>query len=104
MEPLISSLLDKEPELKELVLRYVRKLPALVSRLDSLFANQEWEEFREEIHQLKGTGGNIGYIELSELAAQIETAYLNDLPHEIPEQLTRLEKLCQRIAAGIDET
>lgn len=103
MEPIISSLLDKEPELKELVYRYVRKLPALVERLQALFTSQDWQEFHEEIHQLKGTGGNIGYNELSELAAQIEAAYLNEMQHDIPGLLSRLEQLCLRIAAGIDD-
>lgn len=101
VDPIISSLLEQEPELKELVLRYVHKLPGLVTTLQSLYASQQWEHFSDEIHQLKGTGGNIGFNELSELAAQIETAFKHQDHPQITSLLEALEQLCQRIVAGI---
>jgi signal transduction histidine kinase/CheY-like chemotaxis protein/HPt (histidine-containing phosphotransfer) domain-containing protein len=72
--PIYSQLDDDDPEIQKLLLRFVQGLPQIVARLDELYKQQDWNSYKQHIHDLKGTGGNFGYPELSALAEKIESA------------------------------
>jgi CheY-like chemotaxis protein/HPt (histidine-containing phosphotransfer) domain-containing protein len=59
---------------------YVADLPGMVSRLNAILAEQNVDELRSLVHQIKGTGGFYGFIPLTDAAARVEQAVINS-PH-----------------------
>ena len=65
--PLRSGALD-DAELKQLLPAFVADLPGQVAELLSLLRGRDEKSLREVAHQLKGTGGMYGFIQLTEAA------------------------------------
>lgn len=100
--PLYSSLLGKEPELLKLIKKYVNKYPDMISDLQKTFAKNDWETFDQKLHDIKSTGGNFGYMNITELAIKIK-AHLNDNDYTaIQPLLNELENLHKRMQLAID--
>ena len=70
-EPIYSSLLEEEPDLEDLVRRYLISLPDFVDELLAAYDARDWDKLRASAHNLKATAGNYGYMPLSEMASEI---------------------------------
>jgi CheY-like chemotaxis protein/HPt (histidine-containing phosphotransfer) domain-containing protein len=55
------------------VLGFVSRLPARVNSLALLAANQDMEELRRLVHQLKGAGAGYGFPNITQCAAKVES-------------------------------
>jgi HPt (histidine-containing phosphotransfer) domain-containing protein len=100
--PLYSSILGKEPELLNLIKRYINKYPEMISELKKSFEENDWESFDQKLHDIKSTGGNFGYMNITELAIKIKS-YLNDSDYKaIQPLLNELENLHKRMQLAID--
>lgn len=99
--PLVSSLKNTDPQMMGVVERFAKTLPATINELESLYHQGEFETLGRKVHMLKGSGGNLGYLVLTELSLEIE-GYINSHHEEqIPEAIDRLRQLGQRIVRGI---
>ena len=58
--PIISSLLAEEPDLADLIREFVKKLPEMIDKIKTAYTENQLDELRNEVHTLKGTGGNFG--------------------------------------------
>jgi response regulator RpfG family c-di-GMP phosphodiesterase len=58
-----------DPEMKDLVEEYIKRLPIEVAKLLSVLEEKDTEAVRRIAHQLKGSGGGYGFAKLTELAA-----------------------------------
>jgi CheY-like chemotaxis protein len=101
MHPLISSLLVDEPEMVDLVQRFVAKLPKYIVNITISSKNKKWDELREYIHNLKGTSGNYGFDELYKLMQNIEFELTKENYEGVHSMVGTLDNLCERIQSGL---
>ncbi len=94
--PLISTLVD-DPEMEPVVLDFVEMLRRQLPAFRAAASQLNFEELARLAHWLKGTGGTMGYAELSDVARRLEElAERQDGPACEP-HLHRLERLVSRI-------
>ena len=101
--PVVSSLLDEDPEAIDLIKRYVHKLADTVKAIEQSIQENDWENLSDILHQLKGTGGNFGYPVLSSLAGKMEFQAINENKDELMNLFSTLKKSHQKIMLGIDD-
>ncbi|MCG6971461.1 MAG: Hpt domain-containing protein [Gammaproteobacteria bacterium] len=101
MNPIVSVLLEKEPEFSDLVEVFVKRLPPIVSKIRQLFQEKAWLQLKKEVHELKGMGGGFGYPMLTELAGRIEYQIKNQNHDEVGILLEELDALSDRIVKGM---
>lgn len=65
---------DVVAKLLAIKLKVIRKLPTYLQNLIHYAMTQQWDELQMEAHKLKGVGGSIGFPEITEAAAELETA------------------------------
>jgi len=79
LKPKIASLLmDEAPDITGLVEKYCVKLPGIYQNIKQLVQEKKWSELNDIIHQLKGTGGGMGFPILTEMAGKIEFQIANE--------------------------
>ena len=98
--PINSMLLEREPDMKDLVISYLNELPAVLQQAKDALAQQKWPELQEVIHSLKGTGGGFGYPMLTNLAEKIELQITKGDRAEIHASIVELSTMCHRICDG----
>ena len=99
-EPLTSTLLEEEPELLDLVVRFAEHLPKRLSDISAAAADQDWHVLKQQLHALKGVCANFGFPSISQLAQEIEDTLSHQQYTNITPLLEELISLCQRISIG----
>ena len=99
-EPLTSILLEEEPELFDLVARFVEHLPKRLSDISDATTDQNWDALKQQLHALKGVCINFGFPSISQLTQKIENTLSHQLYENITPLLEELNTLCQRINIG----
>ncbi len=69
--PIRSNLID-DPDLRELVVEFVGKVPQRIQGIQAAVAKKDTEELKTKVHQLRGACGSYGFRELTPLATSIE--------------------------------
>jgi signal transduction histidine kinase/DNA-binding response OmpR family regulator len=69
----VKSNADYDAEMAQLVDEFIASLPTRAASLQTAAEQQNWNQLRSHIHQLKGMGGGFGFRKISELSEQIET-------------------------------
>ncbi len=100
-QPLTSSILVEEPEMLDLVQRFVAKLPQYIENIRQNDENNNWDELGHHIHDLKGTSGNYGFDELYKLMQNIEFELTKENYDGVRSMINTLENLYRRIQAGL---
>lgn len=98
-----SSILAEEPDLIDLIDKFMLRLPVLHDAIISAYKNGDKETFLGFIHQLKGVGGGYGYGILTELCASIEEQATTGNEDNVSMLLDKLNTVVQKILAGHDE-
>ena len=101
--PIKSSLLDDDPEMVDLVIKYIDTLPSQIDEIFMLYQSGDFDGLGACIHSIKGTAGNFGFMDVSNIAKNIETALANDKHFEIDGYLSELKLLYERIRNGRPE-
>lgn len=101
--PIRSAVLDNEPDMKDIVVRFIQSLPATINEMRQVLVEENWDELKEIIHQLIGTSGGIGYPSVSDLAREIEALIRESNFEHIEGKLLELQGLSNRISAGEKE-
>ena len=68
----ITSELANDPDLKDLLIKFVGLLPEKVKQLSELLAAHDLESLRQFAHQIKGSAGGYGFPDVTVKAAQLE--------------------------------
>ncbi len=102
VEPIKSVLLEDDPEIIELVHNYIKNLPEVLKHVEEALKQKNWERLKDLAHQIKGTGGNFGFVELSNLAGTIEFQAMNMNMDELGGLFEKLSHVCERIIAGVE--
>jgi HPt (histidine-containing phosphotransfer) domain-containing protein len=101
-EPIISTLLDKEPDLREIVVNFANRLPGRITEIRKSYEQQDFSRLKLLAHDLKGSGGNIGYHILTEICSKIEQALANNNVQEIGQLIQQLEHVNLQIQIGLE--
>jgi PAS domain S-box-containing protein len=103
MEPLRSTL-PNDRVYMELVETFVNNMPGYLSRINHCIAAHDWEKLRGIAHQLKGSGGGYGFVELSEVSNKMEQAAAMETPDlsSIAEIELELGVLSERMKLGLN--
>ena len=99
--PLTSSLLIDEPEMIDLVQRFVAKLPQYIEKITRSGENKNWDELRQFVHDLKGVSGNYGFEDLYKLMQGIEFELTKENYAGVLSMIDKLSILNERIQAGL---
>lgn len=101
--PITSSLLIDEPEMKELVQRFVAKIPQYIENIYQCNKNKSWDNLRQYTHDLKGTSGNYGFDEIYKSMQKIEFELTKENFKAVDSIINNLEGLYGRIQAGLQK-
>ena len=98
--PIVSTLEDDDAVILRVVNNFVNKLPSYYADLTRAIEQRDWNVTRDIVHNLKGLGGSMGYLLITEIATamyfQIEIEHAAGL-----QQLNvRLGQLIDRIQQG----
>jgi len=98
-----SELLKEEPDLIDLIDRFISRLPGMQEAIIKAHNEKDWETFTGLIHQMKGVGGNYGYPMLTTLCAEIEMTTKEENFSKVENQLNEFNLMSENILAGSDE-
>lgn len=89
-----------DPDMKEIINKFVARLGGVVAEMAEALANNCHEELRRLAHQLKGAGGGYGYQSLTEAARVLEDAAKVGDIEAAKLAMNELSRLCKAVAAG----
>lgn len=98
-EPVFSDLPVELPEFYEVVCLFIEKLEQQMRSLRAAVANNETQVILDIAHWLRGSGGNVGYLEYLTLCDRIEISAQQNLS-TLNEDVAILEKYNQRVLTG----
>ena len=98
--PLLSSLLQTDPDFKDLIDSYIDHLPSYINDIVSAFEIRDWESLDQLSHNLKGVSGNYGFMELSELAGTLMFESTKKYADGVQATLDEITNLGKRIQMG----
>lgn len=96
-----STLLEKEPELIDLLIKFLTHLPNRLETINYAYRNQDQSVVETLLHELKGLGGNYGYKELTALCARMEFELKKDGLKGLTQSLEELKCLVDKMCAAI---
>lgn len=102
-EPLRSSLLAADPDMRDLVAEFVDELPARIESARQALQAADWALLKRISHQLKGAGGSYGYPEITTLAATMEAGCTTPDDQRFRDWLRQLEELTAAARAGLGD-
>jgi histidine phosphotransfer protein HptB len=101
--PIVSSLAAEGGAVLKLLLMFVDRLPEMINEIRALYESASWDEFSSKLHTLKGTAGNFGFLEMTDVAQTIEEMLANERYDDIQMGLFQLDNLQQRISIGMSQ-
>jgi CheY-like chemotaxis protein len=99
--PLYSTLLEEDPDLIDIVEGFVKRYPDMLAQLSKLLDTNQLDEFQTKVHELKGSGGNVGYLEITNLCSQIEFQLNTGNRDEIQHLMDKLANLHPRMSLAL---
>ena len=84
----------------DLVSKFVEQLPEQLAHLNQVAKQKNWKQLSQRIHDLKGLGGNFGFLVLSQVSKQIESEISSQAFSNIQPLLQELDSICERIKLG----
>jgi CheY-like chemotaxis protein len=100
---LTSDLLAEDPDLIDLIDKFMRRLPEMQSAINQSYNDKNWEVFSGLIHQMKGVGGGYGYPMLTDLCANLEVQLKNQSMDNVAKLMNEFNELAEQILAGSEE-
>ncbi len=102
-EPVFSDLPVELPEFYEVVSLFVEKLQQQMQTLHEVVASNDMQSVADIAHWLRGSGGNVGYLEYLTLCDRLELSAQQALP-TLNGDLAALEHFNQRVLSGWQKT
>jgi CheY-like chemotaxis protein/anti-sigma regulatory factor (Ser/Thr protein kinase) len=100
LQPILSTLLEEGPGVISLIKLFIERMPVLLQEIHEKYEQKDWYELGAKIHNLKGTGGNYGYMDVTEVAQKIEFLLAKHGYSEIETELENLDYILKRIELG----
>lgn len=80
-EIITSSLLGKNPSLKPMVEKFVKRLADKIAEMETALAENDFKELADLAHWLKGSAGSLGFHDFTKPAEELEQASLQNDGH-----------------------
>jgi len=74
------SSLGDDPNLAEIVTRFVEEIPARLREMNSQFIRADWDHLSSLAHQIKGAAGSYGFMQVTPFAARLEESLHGGTP------------------------
>jgi len=103
IEPIYSTLLEEDPDFIDLLLKFVNNFKFNLEVINKAIEDEDWEELKSQIHQIKGAGGGYGYQMMTELASQIELHILSENYQGATKLVENLITMYSQIMLGVEE-
>lgn len=91
---------DDSPEFRELMGEYLTSLPGVVNQLRAAVTRRNYETVAAIGHNLKGSGGTLGFPELTEIATRLEVAAKKRLDEAIRSAVDELAAFVEPLPLG----
>ncbi len=99
--PIYSSLLEEEPGLQDIVNKFVYYLPEQLNTIAHLIDQQDWDLLARQLHDLKGTAGNMGFAEIYDCVSEMSLCLHEKDYRELDNYMSRLQTLTARTNTGM---
>lgn len=100
--PIRSTLAARSPKLAQAAADFVYSMKLTMDRLDRALHARDFSKLTEIAHRLKGTGGIIGFLSVSEAASGLEHAARATDSDKAAARIAALRSLSTRMLAGLD--
>ena len=100
---LTSDLLEDDPDLIDLIDKFISRLPGMWASIKDAFKADDEKEYLRLIHQMKGVGGGYGYPILTELCSKIEFQTESQNKEEVNYLMEEIDLIVEQILNGKDE-
>ena len=101
-EPIYPRPIDDNEIFSTLSKKYAKNvLPEFVNEARTHVSNQNWNELKQTIHKLKGTGSGYGYPCITELCKKVEFELAKEDWQSVKTLVSQLEKMQFRISLGV---
>jgi signal transduction histidine kinase/CheY-like chemotaxis protein len=92
-----SNLTESEPELEELVERFVGELHRYVDELAASLRDMRWADLAQRLHDFKSMSGNYGFPQLSRLAADAEQQLKGARYDDVHDSIGRIAAIARQV-------
>ena len=101
--PIVSKL-SGDPDFEDIVEIFIENLRKRQMDIQNALKNKDWVELDSLCHQLKGSGGGIGFPIISEVAGEIGR-YIKDYAYDLAQsEIEKFNLICDRVYAGVDSS
>ena len=101
-DAVISSLINKSDKFHTLISRFVNQYKDIINDLESVYVKGNIEELKSETHRLKGVGGNMGFLAITDICIILEDAIHASDMKKIEICIDELKDLEPRMKLGIN--
>lgn len=98
-----STLLHTEPQIIKLVDAFLDRIPEILCEINTAYNMKNWDELKNQIHQMKGIGGAFGYAILTRISEKIEFLLTSEDYDQIIPHIEKLNTVCEQAIAGKKE-
>lgn len=98
-----SSLVADNPRFQLIAERFIKKLGNEIELMDEQLQRREWEALAAKAHWLKGSGGTVGFDQLSDPAKSLEQACANKDIEASARLMEEVRRLSERFSSETDE-
>lgn len=99
----IKSLFADDPDLADLVPGFIKGLQKVENNIRDAFDHQDWDVLDDLFHQLKGSGGGIGFPIITEIAGEIGILIKHKDANKVGIKINAFYQICERIYAGSED-
>lgn len=100
--PIVSDLIEQYPDFLDLIMYFIESLPSLIGEVQRLQREGDWDILKDKVHDLKGIGGNYGYMQITDICNQIEQSIRLNKFKRVSSLISELTGISARICDGLD--
>lgn len=101
--PIVSEL-SNDPDFADIVEIFIDNLQKMQMNIQNALKDKDWVELDSLFHQLKGSGGGVGFPLISEVAGEIEKHIKEQAYDQVRSGIERLNLVCDRVYVGADSS
>ena len=101
--PIVSLLAGRGASVEGVIESFIQQLAIRLSEMREALANENFDEIADLAHWAKGTGGTVGFPQVSEISATIESGAKQSSTADTDHALQKLEALHPRLAANAND-
>ena len=104
VETIISDILKDEPDLYDILIKFVDSLPGILDEIQKAYANKNWAAISTLVHALKGTGGGYGYPQITDTCISIEKKIVSEEYTQLQPDIETLQTTIDGIRLGLKKS